>query len=121
MFEIVKRLAGQLKGSSDRTFLEEMTAAMRADIGLSTTDVSWLSSAAGDTRARMEAMAGAHGLSADELTAERWREMDMARACGHCGDRRMCRSWLDGDRTGAGPDSFCPNASHFAEMVARKN
>jgi hypothetical protein len=42
----------------------------------------------------------------------------MVRACQHCGNRRACRKWLNGERDGIMPDSFCPNAGQYAELAS---
>jgi hypothetical protein len=117
MIALIKKLAGRKGQPADKAFLNTLNNAQRSEAGLHTADIGLLSFGAKDVKARMGAMAEAHGVQPDALTAERWRELDMVRTCQHCGNRRACRKWLNGDRDGIMPDSFCPNAGQYAELA----
>ncbi len=117
MTSIVKRVRRMLDQRRDSQFLFALNSAEQPGVGISSTDLQSLSSAPTDTRDRMEAMAEAHGLAPDALNREHWREVDMARACGHCGQRRVCSKWLAGKRGDLSASDFCPNASQFAELA----
>ncbi len=119
MATVLKRLRGLLQQYRDRQFLLGLGGSRQSDVGLSSTDLHSLASCPSDTRARMEAMARAHGLAPQALGFERWREVDMARACGHCRQRRVCRNWLAGRRADLVARDFCPNALQFAELARR--
>lgn len=117
MSSILKRVRRMLDQRRDSQFLFALNSAERSDVGISSTDLKSLASCPSDTRARMEAMAGAHGLAPEVLSHEHWREVDMARACGHCGERRVCSKWLAGKRGDLAASDFCPNAPQFAELA----
>ena len=117
MTSVLKRVRRMLNQHRDGQFLFALNSSQQSDVGISSTDLQSLASCPSDTRARMEAMAGAHGLAPDALSREHWREVDMARACGHCGRRRVCSKWLAGKRDDLSASDFCPNAPHFAELA----
>lgn len=117
MTSVVKRVRRMLNQRRDSQFLLALDSSQQSDVGISSTDLQSLASCPADTRARMEAMAKAHGLAQDALNREHWREVDMARACGHCGRRRVCSKWLAGKRGDLSANDFCPNAPHFAELA----
>ena len=117
MTSISKRVHRMLNQRRDNQFLFALNSAEHSDVGISSTDLQSLASCPSDTRARMEAMAAAHGLAPDALSREHWREVDMARACGHCGKRRVCSKWLAGKRGDLSASDFCPNAPQFAELA----
>ena len=117
MTSVLKRVRRMLDQRRDSQFLFALNSAEQSDVGISSTDLQSLSSGPADTRDRMEAMAEAHGLAPGILSREHWREVDMARACGHCGQRRVCSKWLAGKRGDLAPGDFCPNAPHFSELA----
>lgn len=121
MTSIIKRLRRMLNQNRDRQFLLALDSSQQSDVGISSTDLQSMASCPSDTRARMEAMARAHGLAPDVLSREHWREVDMARACGHCGQRRVCSNWLAGKRGDLAAGDFCPNAPQFAELAKSSN
>ena len=117
MTSVLKRVRRMLNQRRDGQFLFALNSSQQSDVGISSTDLQSLSSCPTDTRDRMEAMAEAHGLEQEALSREHWREVDMARACGHCGQRRVCGKWLAGKRGDLSASDFCPNAPHFAELA----
>ncbi len=117
MTSVLKRVRRMLDQRRDGQFLVALNSAQQSDVGVSPTDLQSLSSGPADIRARMEAMAEAHGLAPDALSREHWREVDMARACGHCGQRGVCAKWLAGKRSDLSAGDFCPNAPQFAELA----
>ena len=119
MSTLIARIQKWLREQQDRQYLAQSGSREIADLGISTTDLETLAASPGDTRQRMEAMAKAHGLDADLLDSEHWRQVDMARACGQCGDREQCRRWLGGKDVDTPPSEFCPNARHFAELALK--
>ena len=116
MMSVLKRVHRMLDQRSDARFLSTLNPSQQTEVGISATDLGSLTSGPADTRARMEAMAAAHGLVQEDLGREHWREVDMARACGHCGQRRVCAKWLAGKRQDLSVSDFCPNAAHFADL-----
>lgn len=117
MIALIKKLAGRFGRLSDEAFLETLNNHQQTDVGIQTADIGLFSFGAEDIKARMGGMAEAYGVQPGAVSAERWRELDMVRACQHCGSRKACRKWLNGDRDGIMPDSFCPNASQYAELA----
>jgi hypothetical protein len=115
MIALIKKLAGRKGQPANDTFLKTLNNHQQAEAGLHTADIGLFSFGAKDVKARMGAMAEARlGL----MPLERWRELDMVQACQHCGNRRACRKWLNGDRDGIMTDSFCPNAGQYAELAS---
>ncbi len=114
---ILKRVRRALSQHRDRQFLLALDGSQQSDVGVSSTDLHSLASRPADTRERMEAMARAHGLAPEMLGREHWRQVDMARACGHCGQRGVCRKWLTGKRRDLAARDFCPNAPQFEELA----
>ncbi len=117
MTSIIKQVHRALNQRRNSQFLFALNPSQQADVGVSPSDLQSVASGPSDTRARMEAMAGAHGLAPDVLNREHWREVDMARTCTHCGQRRVCTKWLDGKRRDLAASDFCPNAHQFAELA----
>lgn len=117
MIALIKKLAGRFGQPADKAFLNTLNNSQRSEAGLHTVDIGLLSFGTKDIKARMGGMADAYGVQPDAISAERWRELDMVQACQQCGNRRACRKWLNGDRDGIMPDSFCPNAAQYAELA----
>ena len=117
MTSILKQVQRALNQRRNSQFLFALHPSQQADTGVSPSDLQSLAFGPSDTRERMEAMAGAHGLAPDALNREHWREVDMARACTHCGERRVCTKWLSGKRQDLAASDFCPNAAQFAELA----
>jgi len=114
LFERVRRKLNQRR---DGQFVLGLSGSQQSDFGISNTDLQSLVSNPSDTRSRMEAMAKAHGLDPKVLSHDHWREVDMARTCGHCGERRTCSKWLSGKRQELAASSFCPNSHQFSELA----
>lgn len=103
---------------NDRKYVSGLDAPQTSDLGLSRTDLTGLLDAPTDTRERMEAMARARGLDPEVIGREHWRETEIARACSHCGERKLCARWFKGKAPGVRSEEFCPNAEHYAQMAA---
>ncbi len=106
-----------LQDQQERQYLQGMSGVELMDCGLSRADLMTALAAPKDTRSRMLSMAAAHGLSRDALDKEHWRALDMARACGQCPERAICKRWLNGKEDDIGADEFCLNAKHYAELA----
>ena len=117
MSGLLKRMRRWLRDEQDRQYLSQVGDQALMDCGVSRADFLTAIDAPKDTRSRMDAMAKAHGLPADAIDSEHWRALDMARACSQCGDRPMCKRWLNGQEDEVGANAFCPNAEHFAELA----
>ena len=113
------RVSDWFSTDQDRDFIDNIKPWQEADLGRSRHDLSDLSKAPCDTRQKMEAMAAVFGLSPADISREHWREVDIARACGHCSNRRECSRFL---RDGGSLDKarkFCPNYHYYEEMRNR--
>ena len=106
-----------LQDQQERQFLQGMSGLELMDCGLSRADLMTALAAPKDTRVRMQSMAATHGLPRDALDKEHWRALDMARACGQCRERALCKRWLNGQEDDIGADAFCPNVKHYAELA----
>jgi hypothetical protein len=106
-----------MRDQEERQYLDQLDDQALMDCGVSRADFLTAIGAPKDTRARMDAMARAHGLPVEAIDSERWRALDMARACSQCGDRQMCKRWLMGVEDEVGAEAFCPNSEHFAELA----
>ncbi len=114
---LLQRVGKWLRDNQERQYLQGLSNVELMDCGYSRADMMTALAAPKDTRQRMQSMATAYGLPPDALNKEHWRAMDIARACGQCRERAMCRRWLNGQQTDVSADEFCPNAEHFAEMA----
>ena len=119
MTSIVQRITSMLARDKDRQFILGLSGSELSDAGLSSSDRNWVINAPGDTRKRMEAMAQSLGLDPAEIGRDRWREMEMAQACGQCGDLRTCRKFLGGKPVSEGPNTFCPNFQRFQDLLEK--
>ena len=117
MVGLLQRVRKWLHDQDDHRYLHDLGAPELMDCGVSRGDFLTALSAPKDTRARMDAMARAHGFQAEVIDEEHWRALGMARACAQCGDRPMCKRWLNGQEEDTGADEFCPNAEQFAELA----
>ncbi len=106
-----------LQDQQERQYLQGMSGVELMDCGISRADLMTAMAAPKDTRARMQSMTAAYGLPRDALDKEHWRALDMARACGQCRERAMCKRWLNSREESFGADAFCPNAKHYAELA----
>jgi hypothetical protein len=119
MLGLVDAVRRWLRHERDLTYVRDMDELELIDLGLCRSEALDLAGAPADTRERLEAMAWARGLPVAAIDAEHWRAADMARACAQCGERRRCRRWLRGRRSDD-PEAFCPNAGHFADLLAEE-
>jgi len=103
---------------NDRKYVSGLDAPQTSDLGMSKADLAGLLDAPADTRERMEAMARAHGLDPDVIGRDHWRETEIAQACSHCGERKLCGKWFKGKAPGVRAEEFCPNAGHYAQMAS---
>ncbi len=112
----VKALKHWFRRQRDAAFLSNLAAPAWSDIGASRDDLLQIANGPSGIGKRMQAMAAAYGIDQQTLGEERWRHVDMARACSHCGAQRQCKSWLKGPDPDATTADFCPNRAHFAEL-----
>ena len=112
----VKAFKHWFRRQRDAAFLSNLAAPAWSDIGASRDDLLQIASGPSGIGKRMQAMAAAYGIDQQALGQERWRHVDMARACSHCSAQRQCKSWLKGLDPDAATASFCPNRAHFAEL-----
>ena len=117
MKTVVQRVREMLNQNRDRQFVMAHGGSELSDAGLARADLDWITHAPADTRKRMEAMATTLGVKPADISQDRWREMDMARACSQCGDLRTCRKFLKGEQVSKGPDTFCPNFQRFQDLL----
>ena len=109
------RLFHWLRRQREASFL--MTAPALSDLGFCKHDFADLLAAPADSKSRMEKMAGIYGLDRSAITAERWRELDMARTCANCPCTGRCRRWLRQTQHEVDEAGFCPNAGRFRELA----
>lgn len=102
---------------NDRKYVNGLDTPQTSDLGLSKPELAAFLDAPGDTRERMEAMARAHGLDPEAIGREHWRETEIARSCGHCGERKLCSRWFKGKAPNVRSEEFCPNAGHYSQMA----
>ncbi len=112
----VKALKHWFRRQRDAAFLSNLAAPAWSDIGASRDDLLQIANGPSGIGKRMQAMAAAYGIDQQALGEERWRHVDMARACSHCSAQRQCKSWLKGPDPDATTADFCPNRAHFAEL-----
>ncbi len=117
MTSIVQQIRKMLEQGKNRQFILGLTGSELTEAGLGSADRGWVVNAPGDTRKRMEAMAGSLGLDPEEIGRDRWRELEMGQACSQCSDVRTCRKYLDGKPVSEGPNTFCPNFQRFQDML----
>ncbi len=112
----VKALKEWFKQQQDAAYLTNMSAPAWADLGASKADFMQIASGPSCVGERMAAMAEAYGLDPADLREERWRQVDMARACTNCSATRQCKRWLKGPNLELAEAGFCPNKEHFSEL-----
>ncbi|MCP5083583.1 MAG: hypothetical protein GY948_17995 [Alphaproteobacteria bacterium] len=103
----------------DAAYLTNMSALAWADVGASKGDLLQIAKGPTCVGERMQAMAAAYGLEPADLAGERWRQLDMARACSNCSESRQCKRWLKGPDLDLAQAGFCPNKSHFSELSGK--
>ncbi len=86
------------------------------DMGVCRSDLASVVSGATDVDDRIRAMAEKLGVSYEKVMEEHWRAIDVVRSCATCGERRVCRHWLDGTNDWRTPGDFCPNAATFESL-----
>ena len=89
------------------------------DIGLDRATLEDIAHLPEDVPDRMVAMAGVHGLRAEDLRSDWGRYLDLVRTCGHCRVRARCGRTLAAT-WGPSPEGvrFCPNAQAYAALAA---
>lgn len=86
------------------------------DLALSRSELTTIAGGAADARDRLERTAKKLGVSPTHINRERWRAIDMAKACANCEERKRCRDWQAGNGQQEDYCDFCPNAEAFAEL-----
>lgn len=112
----VKALKRWYRQQQDAAYLTNMSAPAWADLGASKGDLLEIAKGPSCVGERMRAMAAAYGLEPQDLSEERWRQVDMARACTNCSETRKCKRWLKGPNLDLSQAGFCPNKAHFSEL-----
>jgi len=111
---IVGDILATVRGHLDRVPISDREA---AELGLSPEEARGLTYARPGMRQQLLQMARLFGLSAKDLNKDRWRALDIDRACSNCEKSGGCRNFLAGQWT-----SFtvkdCPNAEIYAELAA---
>ena len=110
-------LKNWLRRQRDAEYLTSAPAPALSDLALSRQEAVDLAGAPADTADRMLQMAARYKLDSGAINAERWRAVDMARACRHCTNVGTCRQWLADGETNVDEAGFCPNAGRFREMA----
>ena len=121
MAGLFNKLQHWLRTDKDKNFIKGMDRQQEADLGFSKAEIADFAAMPDDTHQKMEAMANVFGLTPDDISAERWRETDIVRACGHCGSHRECDHAL---RSGATIDDarrFCPNYQQYMDLKAHSD
>src|SRR5690625_4306835 len=112
--KLAARLATQLR---DEHIIARMGERELAGIGFTASDLRGMIRLPADIRDRMEAMAAVHGVSPEQIDAERWRAFDMIQVCGHCPHRRACAAALADPEVTPERCGFCPNAASYRELA----
>lgn len=116
---LFEKLEGWLSRNGEKDFIARNGRMLEADLAIARSELAELPSAPCDTRRKMEAMAAVFGLSPGAISKERWRQLDLARTCGHCDNRRECARFLSQGGTADEAVRFCPNAHHYLELKSR--
>lgn len=98
------------------TAREEISELQAADMGISLSEARDFSTARRNTRSQMLQMARLFGLSERDVNRDRWRALDVARACSHCQDAKSCSSFLAGNWS-TFTVADCPNANLYADLA----
>ena len=96
--------------------LSRMDSLQFSDIAVCRADMMSIAGGASDTRERLEKTAQLLGIPVARLNQERWRALDMARACAVCRERKLCKKWQAGEGEREDYRFFCPNAEAFDEL-----
>jgi uncharacterized protein YjiS (DUF1127 family) len=105
----------QVKRIRDQRELSLLEGREFSDLGLCRSDARALAAGSG-VRDRIEGMTERLGLNYAAVMEPRWRAVDIARTCAHCGERRACRRYLAGHGPRADYEAFCPNAATFSAL-----
>ncbi len=119
MASLLERINTWLRKRKDADYIRQIDRRQESDLGMSRSEIADFADGPSETRHRMEAMADVFGLSPEEISEERWREADIARACGHCDSTRECGRMLRKGGTIEEAKEFCPNYQQYMELKAR--
>jgi uncharacterized protein YjiS (DUF1127 family) len=104
-----RRLAQEAAGFPD---------AELAGLGLSRADFNAVSRMTATRVARMEIMAGLHGVTDAQLDADPATRLEVSLTCAHCGVVRDCtRELTNPNGTTAERCGFCPNSETFTALA----
>ena len=116
MITFMDRLRRWFLQKNDIEFLNEVGEHRESDLGFSKTELRGFLSSPTDTREKMEAMGAVFGVSPAAISDERWRETDIARACGQCKNSHRCHRFLKHGEPPGAAEQFCPNYQHYVEL-----
>lgn len=89
------------------------------DIGLSREDLTHLAMTDPAVFARMDRMAALHGLTPDDVQADRPEFATLARTCEDCAAKGRCDDTLARHTIRLGDTGFCPNHDAYRDMAAK--
>lgn len=110
-----------LSDQKDKDFVSGMDSLAEADLGLARDELQTFMSNRSETRNQLLEMAERFGITEAEIEKERWRALDLTKACGNCSEVSACHRFLLGSGGADGADAFCPNAPAFREMAREKS
>ena len=108
-------LLGLFDRIRNRMLTTQEMDALCADLAISPSDITTFVEARPGVRNQMEAMAAHFGLTGRDIDAERWRALEIVRACSTCKKVTGCKAFLAG-REGAFDPYDCPNAEIYADL-----
>lgn len=85
------------------------------DLGLTRSEFNSLRRSRKTMVDQIQGMAGHFGVSMDDLSANRWHQIDVSLICAECPKARACQNFLNG--FGPFEPSQCPNAKTFTEVA----
>ena len=88
------------------------------DLGLTRHELNALKNARPEVRTQYEAMGRLFGLMPEDISSDRWQQLEVTLACTKCKKSTSCASFL------AGHGDFlvdgCPNAQTYADLAEAK-
>lgn len=118
IMQIGRTARHRMRQIRERQQLSQMGPQQLGDLALSRSDLMTIASGTADARERLEKTAEKLGIPVAHINRERWRAVDMARACANCDERRLCRKWQGGKGHREDYRDFCPNAEAFADLAS---
>ena len=88
------------------------------DLGLTRYELNALRSARPEVQSQYEAMARLFGLMPEDISANRWQQLDVTLACTKCKKSTACARFLAGQGDFLVAD--CPNAETYGDLAEGK-